>query len=92
MKITYCLHDGYTAFNEITVDIRGLEILDLNSLQTYSRIFAQEYELIEQPLKRLNLVQSWGFFSLKISLFGCNVAHAFSRACSFDLMFVHIWA
>ena len=23
--------------------------------------------------------------------FGCNVARAFSRACSFDLIFVHIW-
>ena len=29
-------------------------------------------------VKRLTLVQSWGFFSQKISLFGCNVARAFS--------------
>ena len=35
-------------------------------------------------LRRLTLVQSWGFLSLKISLFGCNVA--FSLACSFDLI------
>ena len=26
------------------------------------------------------------------SLFGCNVAPAFSRACRFDLIFFHIWA
>ena len=29
---------------------------------------------------------------LGFSLFGCNVARAFSRACSIDLLFVHIWA
>ena len=32
------------------------------------------------------------FLSLTFSLFGCNVARAFSRACNFDLIFVHIWA
>ena len=37
-------------------------------------------------LKRLILVQSWGFWSLKNSSFGCNVARAFSRACSIDLI------
>ena len=43
-------------------------------------------------LKRLNLVQSWGLWGSKGSLFGCNVVRAFSRACSIDLIFVHIWA
>ena len=42
-------------------------------------------------LKRLTLVQSWGFLNLKISFFGCNIACAFSCMCSFDLIFVHIW-
>ena len=36
-------------------------------------------------LRRLTLAQSWDFLSLKISLLGCNVARAFSRACIFDL-------
>ena len=31
------------------------------------------------------------FLVKKISLFGCNVARAFSRSCSLDLIFVHIW-
>ena len=31
-----------------------------------------------------------GFFQVK--KFGCNVARAFSRACNFDLIIVHIWA
>ena len=35
-------------------------------------------------LKRLSLVHSWGFFSKKTCLFGCNVARAFFRSCSFD--------
>ena len=43
-------------------------------------------------LKRLTLVESWGFFCLEIFSFGCNVALALSRACSIDLIFVHIWA
>ena len=45
------------------------------------------------PLSRIPeaLVSNWGFLSLKISLFGCNIASAFSSACSFDLIFVHIW-
>ena len=30
--------------------------------------------------------------SLIMSSFGCNVARAFSRACSFHLILVHIWA
>ena len=34
-------------------------------------------------LKGLTLVESWVFFCLKISLFGCNVARAFSPSCSF---------
>ena len=33
-----------------------------------------------------------GFLTLKISLFGCYVARAFSRACSIDLIFVYVWA
>ena len=37
-------------------------------------------------LMHLTLVQSWGFFSLKMSLFGCYVARAFSCACGFDLI------
>ena len=42
---------------------------------------------------RLNSGAELGFFllSLKISLFGCNVARAFSHACSFVLFLVHIW-
>ena len=43
-------------------------------------------------LKHFTLVQSWGFCSLRISLFGCNLACKFSCTCSFDLIFVHIWA
>ena len=42
-------------------------------------------------VKRLTLAQSWDFLSLKISLFESKVARAFSRACGFDLIFVHIW-
>ena len=39
-------------------------------------------------LKRLTLVQSQdNVFEFKILLFGCNVARAFSRECSFDLIF-----
>ena len=38
-------------------------------------------------MKHLNLIQSWGFLSLKVTLFGCDVriAHAFSCACNFNL-------
>ena len=43
-------------------------------------------------LEAINSGSDVGFFEFKISLFGCNVASAFSRACSFDLIFVHIWA
>ena len=43
-------------------------------------------------LKAMNSDSELGFFSLKIFWFGCNIASAFSRACSLDLIFVHIWA
>ena len=44
-------------------------------------------------LKRLPLVQScMGFFEFKNSLFGWNVARAFSRARSVDLIFLSIFA
>ena len=39
----------------------------------------------------LTLVPELGYFwSLKISLFQCNVARAFSRVCSLDLVFDNI--
>ena len=34
----------------------------------------------------------WFFEFKKISLFACNVTCAFSRECSFDLIFVYVWA
>ena len=45
-------------------------------------------------LKLLAQVRSWSFLSLikNVELFGCEVAHAFFRMCSFDLMSFHIWA
>ena len=36
-------------------------------------------------LKRLILIQSWGLFSLKISLFGCNVARHFPACADWNL-------
>ena len=43
-------------------------------------------------LKRLNLVHSWCFFSLKISLFGCNVARcALSHADAASILFLSIF-
>ena len=46
----------------------------------------------DNDLEAFNSSSELFCFSLKTSLFGCEVVHAFSRACSFDLIFVHIWA
>ena len=59
-------------------------LLDVQNLTIYcANTFRQKL----MALKHLTLLQSWRFFSLRVSLFGCNVARAFSHAYSFDLIF-----
>ena len=55
---------------------------------TYLRPQPEAYDL-----EAFNSGSELGFFvQLEIFLFGCYVVRAFSRACCFDLVFVHIWA
>lgn len=64
------------------------------SIMPFKPAFHWNINLLQKfmNLKSLTLVQSKGCLGLKISSFGCNVARAFSRTCSIDIIFVHIWA